>query len=392
MGAFTFGRNWKSFLRNYRPERQKIAQDALLSFLKLDNLKGKTFLDIGSGSGIHSAAAWLAGAARVYSFDYDPDSVEATRQLHCYHGSPSNWTIGQGSALDAGYLRSLGAFDVVYSWGVLHHTGDQWQALRNVVLNMHAQSLLYIALYATEAYPDWQYWLDVKQRYNRSGAIKRFLMEMNLLWNTHLNKKLHKIFHLPSMIQKYKFERGMDLMTDIRDWLGGWPTEFSSVPQVGRFINSLGLSVVAVSTGESISEFLCVQKDQVQNLGYEPINYAGYPYNLPLLETTSLPPGPVWIFGAGRGGDLIFKYLSRHNVPVAGFVDVETKTDVLRRLPLLKVDEFVQRQPTGTPLVLANRYFKENSLRLMKAGFTNMFNAHPLVIMLHRHGPFQDSI
>ena len=95
---------------------------------------GKSFLDVGSGSGIHSLAAIRLGASRVHSFDYDLQSVECSRELKRRFAPEANWHIEQGSVHDEGYMRALGQFDIVYSWGVLHHTGDMWRALDLVTI------------------------------------------------------------------------------------------------------------------------------------------------------------------------------------------------------------------------------------------------------------------
>src|SRR6266496_6740116 len=115
---FAFGKNWKSFLTNLDETRIAEAERSLREMLQLDDLLGKSFLDVGSGSGIFSLAARRLGA-RVHSFDYDPESVACTAELkRRYFSNDSNWTIEEGSVLDEEYMLSLGQFDVVYSWGV----------------------------------------------------------------------------------------------------------------------------------------------------------------------------------------------------------------------------------------------------------------------------------
>jgi SAM-dependent methyltransferase len=386
--AFTFGKNWRRFLQNYTPQRQASCQQALLSFLQRDELRGKNFLDIGCGSGINSAAALLAGAQKIFSFDYDQDSVAATQQLHLHHGAPNHWQVGHGSVLDTAYMRNLGTFDIVYAWGMLHHTGNQWQALRNAVAAMHDQSVLYIALYAKETqYPHWQYWLDVKQRYNRASKIEKCWMEMQYIWQTICGKQFRKLFELPRIIQQYQHARGMDFMTDVRDWLGGWPTEFSSVPEVTEFAaHEFGLTLINLRTGEACSEFLFARKDQVAALGYQPVDLQDHQFGVPILEDCQrLPAGPVWIFGTARGGDLMLRYLRDHKVTIAGFIDVTSSQTALHGLPVLQVDNFMATQPQTSTIILANRYVRENSARLRAKGFTVLLNGHPLVISLHHN-------
>src|SRR3954452_16953624 len=126
---FAFGANWRSFLDGLRSDHVLRAEDSLRSLLGVENLSGWRFLDIGSGSGLFSLAAHRLGA-QVHSFDYDPESVACTAELkrRFFPDDPA-WTVERGSVLDRDYLAKLGAFDVVYSWGVLHHTGAMWTAI-----------------------------------------------------------------------------------------------------------------------------------------------------------------------------------------------------------------------------------------------------------------------
>jgi 2-polyprenyl-3-methyl-5-hydroxy-6-metoxy-1,4-benzoquinol methylase len=144
---FEFGKNWSRFLSLLNDKRITEAEKSLRQMLETEDLTGKSFLDIGSGSGLFSLAARRLGA-RVHSFDFDPHSVACTTELRRrYFPDDESWTIAEESALHREYLTSLGTFDVVYSWGVLHHTGQMWQALDNAGLPVKRGGKLFIAIY-----------------------------------------------------------------------------------------------------------------------------------------------------------------------------------------------------------------------------------------------------
>jgi 2-polyprenyl-3-methyl-5-hydroxy-6-metoxy-1,4-benzoquinol methylase len=113
---FGFGENWRSLITNVDDDRIREAEKSLQMLLGLQDLDGKTFRDVGSGSGLFSLVARKLGA-RVYSFDFDRNSVEASLSLgHCYFAGDANWTAERGSVLDSEFLHRLGTFDVVHSW------------------------------------------------------------------------------------------------------------------------------------------------------------------------------------------------------------------------------------------------------------------------------------
>jgi len=95
---FEFGKNWQRFLSVLNDERIAEAEKSLRAMLETESLSGKSFLDVGSGSGLFSLAAMRLGAARVHSFDYDPQSVACTRELkRRYFPDAHHWTIEEGS-------------------------------------------------------------------------------------------------------------------------------------------------------------------------------------------------------------------------------------------------------------------------------------------------------
>ena len=127
---YEFGANWRRFLRDVSPEQMVAAERSLHAIL--GPLGRRSFVDVGCGSGLFSLAALRLRAERVHSFDFDPESVACTEALRASHHDASNWSIDRASILDKRYVDSLGQFDVVYAWGVLHHTGAMWDAIRAV--------------------------------------------------------------------------------------------------------------------------------------------------------------------------------------------------------------------------------------------------------------------
>lgn len=241
---FAFGENWSTFVTQHlTEERIQQSQDTLCRFLghnvqDISPLAGLSFLDIGCGSGLSSLAAWRLGATKIISFDYDPQSVAATRQVHAYAGHPDNWRIMQGDVLDNDFMRRIPQADIVYSWGVLHHTGNMRQAIDHAAACCRPGGFLYLALYSYAAYlhgaicdaaPTPEEWLAIKQRYLHGGALRRRLMEYGHVWRTYC-KNANIVTGIRSFwreVHSYgKNDRGMRFWTDLRDWLGGWPMEF----------------------------------------------------------------------------------------------------------------------------------------------------------------------
>lgn len=256
---FGFGRNWADFVELRLSEAVIAdAQAHLARLLRTQSLAGKVFLDIGCGSGIHSLAALRLGAARVVSFDYDADSVATTLKVREFAGAPPHWEVMQGSVLDAGFMATLPEADIVYSWGVLHHTGAMWPAVRNAAMPLKRDGVFYIALYSSDMYvrPPAAYWLALKRRYNLAGPRGKRWLEWRYALRWHILPALAKGRNPLAVLRQYGI-RGMTYWTDVRDWLGGWPMDFASLAETTAFCaEQLGLTLVNLKTGEGCTEYV----------------------------------------------------------------------------------------------------------------------------------------
>tara|TARA_B100000212_G_scaffold330620_1_gene297025 strand:+ start:492 stop:1325 length:834 start_codon:yes stop_codon:yes gene_type:complete len=236
---FEFGKNWSQFLRLLNEDRIKLAEKSLLRLLEVDTLENKTFLDIGSGSGLYSLAARRLGA-RVHSFDYDSQSVSCTTELKSrYFPEDEDWVIESGDALDQKYLKNLGKFDVVYSWGVLHHTGDMWSALHNASEMVQQNGFFYVSIYNDQGGPSRRI-LRIKKMYNLIPNGFKWIIWMPMLiklWWRNTLRDLIKDGKLFSTWRNYAQveARGMSAFTDLIDWVGGLPFEVAKPEEIFDF-------------------------------------------------------------------------------------------------------------------------------------------------------------
>ena len=235
---FEFGANWAQFLDVLSDERIALAEQSLRTMLGVNDLTGKRFLDIGSGSGLFSLVARRLGAT-VHSFDYDPQSVACTAELkRRYYPDDPDWIVEQGSALDKDYLRTLGQWDIVYSWGVLHHTGAMWQALDNVHPLVRQGGTLFIAIYNYQRVMT-PVWTGVKRLYNRLPNGLRWLVLGPALIRLWGPRTLYDLLRgKPFYTWRHYAEhsvRGMSAWRDVVDWVGGYPFEVAKPEEIFHF-------------------------------------------------------------------------------------------------------------------------------------------------------------
>ena len=260
---FQFGENWRRFLALLDEERIKIAERTLADWLECERLDGCRFLDIGSGSGLSSLAARRLGA-QVHSFDYDPQSVACTAELRRrYFNDDPHWRVESGSVLDQAWLQTLGQFDIVYSWGVLHHTGAMWQALSNVAPLVAPGGKLFIAIYNDQGGTS-RRWLAIKKLYNRLPAPLRPVLVAAVGVTLELRPALGRLLRFENPLpfgewKARKSNRGMAYWSDLVDWVGGLPFEVARPEAIFDFYRARGFVLLRLKTkdgGHGCNEFV----------------------------------------------------------------------------------------------------------------------------------------
>jgi len=251
-GRFAFGENWRAFLDVLTPDRIFQAERSLCDMLDVVDLAGQRFLDIGSGSGLFSLAARRLGAT-VHSFDFDLQSVACTTELKRQHfPKDPAWTVELGSVLDSEYMRRLGQFDVVYSWGVLHHTGNMQKAIENASDRVALGGRLFIAIYNDQGLQS-AMWIRVKRLYNRLPSYLKpaYLLAFGaMLELAAVGAALVRL--QPQRLAKrwlhYENVRGMSRWHDIVDWVGGYPFEVAKPESILQLCRARGFEPKRVQT------------------------------------------------------------------------------------------------------------------------------------------------
>lgn len=238
---FKFGKNWSKYASLVDEIRIKKAELHLQSRFNLSILNGN-LLDIGSGSGVFTAAASRLGA-RVKAFDYDLECVATTQVVAKTFGVIDKIDlIKQGDILGDEWLGAIKNADFIYSWGVLHHTGSLWQSLANIADNAKPKCIFVTAIY-NDLGEETLRWTRLKKLY-----VNRVLMRPILVvysWYSFWAKQQFRSLvtgknPLKSWIEYSIDSRGMSAWHDLVDWAGGYPFEASTPTRMIEFMAAKG--------------------------------------------------------------------------------------------------------------------------------------------------------
>jgi 2-polyprenyl-6-hydroxyphenyl methylase/3-demethylubiquinone-9 3-methyltransferase len=248
LGAhFQFGENWSQLVQRIDENHLRYAISDISTFMGRDSLEGLSFLDVGCGSGLSSLAAFRLGARPVTSVDIDPKNIDNVLSLKRKFGvvDGGSWTERVASIVNPGDVGALPTADIVYSWGVLHHTGAMWEAIENCIRLVRPNGYLYLMLYRDALLgPAWR---SAKRFYTQSGPVTKFVIRNGFASFLVLGM-LAKLKNPIRSIRSYpeKGSRGMEWYIDITDWVGGYPFEYASYTEVCDFVTARGFEIANI--------------------------------------------------------------------------------------------------------------------------------------------------
>jgi 2-polyprenyl-3-methyl-5-hydroxy-6-metoxy-1,4-benzoquinol methylase len=242
--AFDFGENWSEFSQHaLTAERTSQARGHFGQLIGDLPLAGKSFLDIGFGQGLGLLTATACGA-RAVGCDINPKCAQVLeRNRSHFPDLPALPSVVVGSILDEKVLEDLrrhagraDGYDLVHSWGVLHHTGDMDRAIQNAASLVAPGGHFILAIYN-------RHWSSLPWR-----VIKRCYVT-SPRW---VQRVLIRIFFPIIYVAKWlvtgrnprQQERGMDFYYDVIDWVGGYPYEYASRREIEVRLTPQGFSLL----------------------------------------------------------------------------------------------------------------------------------------------------
>lgn len=130
-------------------QRKYMVEPHIPGFAQFDRWRDKRVLEIGCGIGT-DAVNFVRAGAEYTGVDVSEVSLDLARQRFEVFGLDGNLVHSNAEALD---VRSA-SFDLVYSFGVIHHTPDPDAVLRQARRAIRPDGEFRLMLYAKESWKD----------------------------------------------------------------------------------------------------------------------------------------------------------------------------------------------------------------------------------------------
>jgi len=254
--SFDFGANWLDFSQSVLDQDRLVqASQSLETLLGPGALKGQSFIDVGSGTGLFSLAAKKNGAGPVIGLDINPTCIAVAQKNAIRFGLHDQTQFCQINILDTAQVSQLSPANIVYAWGSLHHTGQLSLALQNTASLVKPNGYLIVAIYNKHWSSPW--WRRIKHAYVSAPRFCQKIL-IGLMLPIIAAAKFAVTGKNP-----FKKERGMDFRIDVIDWVGGYPYEYASPSEMTERLAALGfelqkMTLPAAPTG--CVEYVCRKK------------------------------------------------------------------------------------------------------------------------------------
>lgn len=182
--------------------RYDLEGDFIFELAKFSTAKGKKVLEIGVGLGADHQNFAEAGAD-LYGIDLTNRAIDHTKKRFKVFGLESKLNIGDAENLDF----PDDYFDIVYSWGVIHHSPDTKKAVSEIYRVLRKGGIARIMIYHKWSIVGFMLWL----RY----ALLGFKPWMNLkrLYAEYLESSGTKAFSIIEAKELFKSFNGINIRT-----------------------------------------------------------------------------------------------------------------------------------------------------------------------------------
>lgn len=202
--------------------RKYMVEPHIPMFAEFDKWKGKKVLEIGCGIGTDSLNFARAGAD-YHGADLSDESMKVAKQRFEVFGQTGRFTAGNAETLTDFITET--DFDLIYSFGVIHHTPNPENVLKEARKLIKADGEFRVMLYGKNSWkdimieagldqPEAQNGCPVAFRYTHDEVRELFAangFEVTRIWQTHI---------FPYVIEKY-----VNYEYEIQPWFKAMPKE-----------------------------------------------------------------------------------------------------------------------------------------------------------------------
>jgi SAM-dependent methyltransferase len=164
-------------------QRRYFVEPHILDFCKFGNWKNSEVLEIGCGIGTDGVNFVRAGA-KYTGMELSEESLKIAKQRFGVYGLSADLLLGDAENADK--ILNGKKFDVIYSFGVIHHTPSIKNALKAIRNLSHEGTTVLVMIYAKNSYkqamidvgldqPEAQYGCPIANSYSIDEASNLFL-------------------------------------------------------------------------------------------------------------------------------------------------------------------------------------------------------------------------